>query len=179
MRKTKIVVTLGPVTANEKMVEKLILRGVNVFRLNFSHGDYEVHKRSIKLIRDACKKLNKDVAILQDISGPKVRIDEIDGVLKLKKSDTLILAKESSSDPHTLALSYPDIIDMVKVGEEVFFADGTLQTVVIEKDDETLTLKLLNDGELTSRKGVNFPKTKLRAPLTIGDTHNISSFCLG
>jgi len=79
----------------------------------------------------------------------------------LKKGDTLILSKEKSEDKYTLNLSYIDIIDMVNVGEEVFFADGTLQSVVIDKDENSLTLKLLNDGELTSRKGVNFPKTKL------------------
>ncbi len=162
MRKTKIVVTLGPVTANEKMIEKLINRGVNVFRLNFSHGDHEVHKASIKLIRNVSAKLKKEVAILQDISGPKVRIGEIDGVLKLKKGDRLTLAKEPSDDIKTLHLSYPDIIDMVKIGEEVFFADGTLQSVVIDKDENALELQMLNDGELTSRKGVNFPKTKLK-----------------
>jgi len=161
MRRTKIVVTLGPVTANEKMVTKLIDRGVNVFRLNFSHGDHEVHKESIELIRSVSEKLGKEVAILQDISGPKIRIGEIDGVLELKKGDTLILSKEESEDRYTLNLSYIDIIDMVNVGEEVFFADGTLQSVVIDKDENSLTLKLLNDGELTSRKGVNFPKTKL------------------
>ncbi len=161
MRKTKIVVTIGPSTANEEMVEKLIEHGVNVFRLNFSHGDYSVHKNSIKLIRDACKKLDKEVAILQDISGPKIRIGEIDGILKLNKGDTLILSKKESSDPYTLTLTYPDIIDMVNVGEEVFFADGTVQSVVIEKNGDYLKLKLLNDGELTSKKGVNFPKTRL------------------
>ncbi len=162
MRKTKIVVTLGPVTANEKMIEKLINRGVNVFRLNFSHGDHEVHKASIKLIRNVSAKLKKEVAILQDISGPKVRIGEIDGVLKLKKGDRLTLAKEPSDDIKTLHLTYTDIIDMVKIGEEVFFADGTLQSVVIDKDENALELQMLNDGELTSRKGVNFPKTKLK-----------------
>ena len=162
MRKTKIVVTVGPVTANEKMITKLIERGVNVFRLNFSHGDYEVHKASIKLIREVCKKLNKDVAILQDISGPKIRIGEIDGVLKLKKGDILTLSKEASNNKYTLTISYNDIIDMVKVGEEVYFADGTLQSVVIDKDENSLKLQLLNSGELTSKKGVNFPKTKLK-----------------
>ena len=162
MRKTKIVITLGPVTANETMVERLINQGVNVFRLNFSHGDHEVHKASIKLIREVSAKLNKEVAILQDISGPKVRIGEVDGVLNLKKGDRLTLAKEPSSDKMVLDLSYPDIIDMVKVGEEVFFADGTLQSVVVEKSENALGLQLLNDGELTSRKGVNFPKTKLK-----------------
>ena len=162
MRKTKIVITLGPVTANETMVERLINQGVNVFRLNFSHGDHEVHKASIKIIREVSAKLNKEVAILQDISGPKVRIGEVDGVLNLKKGDRLTLAKEPSSDKMVLDLSYTDIIDMVKVGEEVFFADGTLQSVVVEKSENALGLQLLNDGELTSRKGVNFPKTKLK-----------------
>ena len=175
MRKTKIVVTLGPVTANEKMVAKLINRGVNVFRLNFSHGDHEVHKASIALIRSVSAKLNKEVAILQDISGPKVRIGEIDGALKLKKGDRLTLSKEESSDNRTLNLTYTDIIDMVKVGEEVFFFFCTLQSVVIDKDENSLQLQLLNDGELTSRKGVNFPKTKLKiSAITAKDESDIA-----
>ncbi|HHH20402.1 MAG TPA: pyruvate kinase, partial [Nitratifractor sp.] len=150
MRKTKIVITLGPVTANQESVESLIKRGVNVFRLNFSHGTHEIHKNSIKLIRDASKKLGKEVAILQDISGPKGRIGKIEGVLKLNISDTLTLAKEKDpKDPYSLSLSYKEIIDMVNIGEEVFFADGTLQTVVIDKDENSLKLKLLNSGELT------------------------------
>lgn len=162
MRRTKIVITLGPSTSSLEMIKTLIIKGVNVFRLNFSHGDYETHATSVQRIRQASKELNKEVAILQDISGPKVRIGEIDGVLHLKKGDTLKLAKEEdSTDNYTLALSYPLIIDMVNVGEEVFFADGTIQTVVVDKGQNHLELKLLNDGELTSRKGVNFPKTKL------------------
>ncbi len=175
MRKTKIVITIGPATSSYDMVKSLINKGVNVFRLNFSHGDHEVHKNSIKLIRDASKELGKEVAILQDISGPKVRIGDIDGVLKLNKGDTLILSKEKSDDLYTLDLSYPEIIDMVNIGEEVFFADGTLQTVVIDKDENSLHLKLLNSGELTSRKGVNFPKTKLQiSAITAKDEADIA-----
>lgn len=163
MRKTKIVITLGPATESAEMIENLIEGGVNVFRLNFSHGKHESHAQSIARIRKISKKLNKEVAILQDISGPKVRIGEIDGILKLEESDILILSKhDHSDDQHTLTLSYPQIIDMVNVGEEVYFADGTLQTVVTEKHDDYLKLRLLNDGELTSKKGVNFPKTKLQ-----------------
>ncbi|CAA6813431.1 MAG: Pyruvate kinase (EC [uncultured Sulfurovum sp.] len=162
MRKTKIVITLGPSTSTLDMIQTLIARGVNVFRLNFSHGDHETHANNISLIRQASKNLDTEVAILQDISGPKVRIGKIDGTLILKQGDTLTLSKkEDESDPYNLALSYTLIIDMVNIGEEVFFADGTLQTVVIDKDADSLKLKLLNDGELTSRKGVNFPKTNL------------------
>lgn len=162
MRKTKIVITVGPATSSLDMIKTLILKGVNVFRLNFSHGDHATHKETIKIIREASKLLKKEVAILQDISGPKVRIGKIEGVLKLQKGDTLKLSKEEDeSDDYSLALSYTNIIDMVNIGEEVFFADGTLQTVVTAKENGVLELKLLNDGELTSRKGVNFPKTKL------------------
>ncbi len=162
MRKTKIVITLGPATSSSDMIKTLITKGVNVFRLNFSHGDYETHGNNIKRIRQVSKALNKEVAILQDISGPKVRIGEIEGVLKLKKGETLKLAKEKNdADEYTLSLSYPLIIDMVNIGEEVFFADGTLQTLVVNKSKNHLELELLNNGELTSKKGVNFPKTKL------------------
>jgi len=162
MRKTKIVITVGPATSSFEMIKELIIKGVNVFRLNFSHGDHETHSKSIKTIRKASKELNKEVAILQDISGPKVRIGKIDKALVLKKGDRLKLTKEENiEDERSLALSYPLIIDMVSVGEEVFFADGTIQTVVIAKEESHLELELQNDGELTSRKGVNFPKTKL------------------
>ena len=163
MRKTKIVITVGPATASLEMIKNLIIKGVNVFRLNFSHGDHETHQKSINRIREASKELDKEVAILQDISGPKVRIGKINGVLELKKGERILLTKEENSeDERSLALSYPLIIDMVSVGEEVFFADGTIQTIVTSKDENHLELKLLNDGELTSRKGVNFPKTKLQ-----------------
>lgn len=162
MRKTKIVITIGPATSSLEMIKDLIKKGVNVFRLNFSHGDHETHQKSIEIIRKASKELKKEVAILQDISGPKVRIGKIDGVLKLNAGDTLKLTKKEEKDRHSLDISYPNIIDMVNIGEEVFFADGTLQTLVIDKSRDHLELKLLNSGELTSRKGVNFPKTKLK-----------------
>ncbi len=162
MRKTKIVITLGPSTSSFEIIKTLIQRGVNVFRLNFSHGDYDTHTEAIRIIREASSMLEKEVAILQDISGPKVRIGFIDGVLKLRKGELITLSKEENkTDERVLDLSYPLIIDMVNIGEEVFFSDGTIRTVVIDKNKEGLQLKLLNDGELTSKKGVNFPKTKL------------------
>ncbi len=162
MRRTKIVITLGPATSEYKTIKKLILKGVNVFRLNFSHGDYKSHKKNIKNIRKASSKLSKEVAILQDISGPKVRIGEVDGVLSLKKGDEIILSKSKDLvNPKVLDISYPAIIEMVEIGHEVYFSDGTIKTVVVKKDNSKLHLKLLNDGELTSYKGVNFPSTKL------------------
>ncbi|MCH9813534.1 MAG: pyruvate kinase [Epsilonproteobacteria bacterium] len=162
MRKTKIVITLGPATSDYEMIKALILKGVNVFRLNFSHATHEIHAQSIKDIRAASQELGREVAILQDISGPKVRIGHVDGVLAFKKGDMICLAKEKNSDePTVFDISYPLIIDMVNIGEEVYFSDGTIRTVVTDKESDKLHLKLLTDAELSSHKGVNFPQTKL------------------
>ncbi len=161
MKKTKVVITIGPATESISQITKLIEKGVDVFRLNFSHGDYETHAKNINNIKAVSQKLNKVVAILQDISGPKVRIGIIDGILELKRGDTIFLSKEANSDPKILDLSYPQIIDLAEVGEEVYFADGTIRSIIEKKESDKLTLKLLNDGILTSKKGVNFPNTKL------------------
>lgn len=163
IKRTKIVVTLGPVTADQTMIEKLIKGGVDVIRLNFSHGSHKTHENSINMIRKVSKEIGKEVAILQDISGPKVRIGDIEGTLKLNSGDNIkLVKKKNDNEKTTLELSYPQIIDMVNVGEHVFFADGTIQSEVVNKDENSLGLKILNQGELTSRKGVNFPKTELK-----------------
>ncbi len=162
MRRVKIVVTIGPATSEFQMIKTLIEVGVNVFRLNFSHADHKTHAENIKKIREASKELKKEVAILQDISGPKVRIGKIDGILSLKKGDILTLAKfPDKDDPKVVDISYPAIIDMVNIGEEVYFSDGTIRTVVVDKKEQKLKLELLTDGELSSHKGINFPKTKI------------------
>jgi len=161
MKRTKIVITLGPSTANKASIKALIEQGVDVIRLNFSHGTHEDHQKSVEMIREVSSEIGKEVAILQDISGPKVRIGMIDGELLCKRGDLLKLSKSVSDDPLTLDISYPEIIDLVEIGEKVYFADGTLTTKVVAKGEESLTLELLNDGKLTSKKGVNFPNTRL------------------
>ncbi len=94
MRKTKIVVTLGPATDSLKMIEKLIKKGVNVFRLNFSHATHEYHQEVAKRIRKASQNVNKEVAILQDIAGPKIRISHLKKPIELKAGDILTLTKD-------------------------------------------------------------------------------------
>ena len=187
MRRAKIVVTLGPATSEPEMIQTLISTGVNVFRLNFSHGDHPTHAENIRKIREASRVLGKEVAILQDISGPKVRIGKVEGVLKLHKGEVLVLAKSPEPDAKVLDISYPAIIDMVNIGEEVYFSDGTIRTVVIDKREEKLYLELLTDGELSSHKGVNFPTTKItisaitakdEADLAFGAVHDIDIVAL-
>jgi pyruvate kinase len=160
MKKAKIVATLGP--SSQDKIEDMIKAGVDVFRLNFSHADHKTHKAAIKKIREAAKKLDSKTAILQDISGPKIRIGEINGILELKRGDKIRLVKKNPKSAYDLTISYPEIIDQVEVGEYVFFADGSIRTKVIEKTPEYLVLEVKNDGVLSSRKGVNFPHSNLK-----------------
>ncbi len=160
MKKTKIVATLGPSCENK--IEEMIKAGVDVFRLNFSHANHTIHKESIKKIRETAKKLDSKTAILQDISGPKIRIGKIDGLLELKRGDKIRLIKKNPKDRYDLTLSYPEIIDDLKVGEYIFFADGSIRTKVIEKTPNYALLEVKNEGVLSSRKGVNFPHSNIK-----------------
>jgi len=160
MKKAKIVATLGPSSSDK--IEDMIKAGVDVFRLNFSHADHKTHKASIKKIRETAKKLNSKTAILQDISGPKIRIGEINGILELKRGDKIRLVKNNPQSAYDLTISYPEIIDQVNVGEYVFFADGSIRTKVVEKTPHYLVLEVKNEGVLSSRKGVNFPHSNLK-----------------
>jgi len=160
MKKVKIVATLGPSSSDK--VEQMIKAGVDIFRLNFSHADHKTHRHSIKTIREIAKSLDSKTAVLQDISGPKIRIGKINGFLELKRGDKIKLVKSNPVSSYDLTLTYPEIIDHVNIGEYVFFADGSIRTKVIDKDQNSLTLEVKNEGVLSSRKGVNFPHSKLK-----------------
>ncbi len=159
MKAAKIVATIGPSSIDK--IADLIQAGVDLFRLNFSHADHKTHKASIQKIREAAKKLGTKTAILQDISGPKIRIGEIDGILELKKGDRIALVKENPTSSYELTLSYPQIIDDLKPGEYVFFADGSIRAKVVEVKRDRAILEVKNAGVLSSRKGVNFPNSNL------------------
>ena len=162
MRRTKIVATLGPVTESSEKITELIKAGVDVFRLNFSHGDHASHEKLFHNIRNASKKLQMPVAILQDISGPKVRIGLVKKTLNLQVGDTLSLIKgDADGSNNQLSLSYPQIINDLKIDQKVYFADGTIQSEVIEKGVDSVKLRILVGGKLTTKKGVNFPDTNL------------------
>ncbi len=162
MKRTKIVVTLGPSTDNIRTIEKLIKKGVNVFRLNFSHATHEYHEKTAKKIREASKNLQKEVAVLQDIAGPKIRISHLEEPIKLKVGDILTLSKNRVDEKNkVVGLSYPSIIDSLKEGEPIYFADGTIRARVVKKEEDEVKCEIVIAQTLQSKKGVNFPKTKL------------------
>lgn len=165
-RKTKILATVGPSSDSVSELLKMIEAGVNVFRMNFSHGDHAEHDARLAKIRKAIEQSGKMVGILQDISGPKIRIGDLSHAIELLPNDTLYLSKTAtqcsvSKGVHTLSLNRSDVLDKIKVDDAIYLYDGKIRTKVIDIDDERVTLKVLNRGVLSSKKGVNFPNTTL------------------
>ena len=162
MRRTKIVITVGPSTDDLQTLKKLIKNGVNVFRLNFSHATHQYHKNTIDKIRQASLELNIEVAILQDISGPKIRICELKNSMDLKCGDILTLSKDKIDEKSkTVTLSYPEIIDSLKLNQKVYFSDGTIVAIVKKKTENFVQCEIIVAETLHSKKGVNFPDSKL------------------
>ena len=158
-KRAKILATLGPVTNSYESVESLIRAGVNGFRLNFSHGSYEERDQQIIWIREASNKLAKPVAILQDIQGPKIRLGEIsNNHYEVKIGDELHLKYGVEHSGNTVPVQY-DLSEKVKQGERIYIFDGKIRTTVIAQGNESVTVRVENDGYLMSRKGINLPDT--------------------
>ncbi len=163
MRKTKIVATIGP--SSEKKIYELIKAGVNVFRFNFSHGDYETHRKNLKKIRETAKKLNKVVAVLQDLSGPKIRLGNVKEPFYVHFGDIVEIVKEPIlGENKKVSINYPEILDNLKIGDRLYIADGTIRLEVIQKTEKGIKARVLVGGLISSRKGVNFPNVKLNIP---------------
>lgn len=162
-RKTKMVFTIGPASNSERMLEKLILTGMNIARLNFSHGTNDEHARSIEKIRRISSRLDVPVAILQDLPGPKVRT----GMLKkpevlLKEGDEFTLsAKKLVGDEHIVSLNLPSFPGDVKEGDTIFLNDGAINLQVLETTVTDVKCRVINGGVLSAEKGVNVPGVRL------------------
>ena len=157
-KKTKVVATLGPATASPEMLEKLLINGANVIRLNFSHGEQEIHKKSIEMIREISTKLGIHVGILADIKGPKIRAGEFKEDTQLIKGNTIIIQKNQTiGTKDSFSVSYPGLIDDANINDTVMLDDGNLNLTVIDKDSEKLICRIENDGIMKSRKGVGLP----------------------
>ena len=166
-KRTKILATIGPASDTLEIIESLIRAGVNVFRLNFSHGTYEYHRRSIKKIRQAMKNTGLIVGILQDISGPKIRIGELEHHFELKEGDRVVFYKKNiigravSKEKYEVSINYPEILSQLDIGDYIYLYDGIIRTKVIACEEESVEVSVENYGTLSSKKGVNFPNTSL------------------
>jgi len=164
--KTKIVATIGPATSSEEMLEKIILAGVDVCRLNFSHGAYELHQEVIDRVRNINNRLGCNVALLQDLQGPKLRIGKVDGEFHLVEGDhILVTTEEQISTKDVLFVSYKRLIQDCNPGERILLNDGKVSLVFTEKvNDTTLKAEVIAGGPLSSNKGFNLPDSSLTVP---------------
>ncbi|MBW4821015.1 MAG: pyruvate kinase [Staphylococcus sp.] len=168
MRKTKIVCTIGPASESEEMLEKLMNAGMNVARLNFSHGSHEEHKARIDTIRKVTKRLNKTIGLLLDTKGPEIRTHNMkDGLIVLEKGKEVIVSmNEVEGTPEKFSVTYENLINDVNIGSYILLDDGLveLQVKEINKDKGEVKCDILNTGELKNKKGVNLPGVKVNLP---------------
>ncbi len=179
-KRTKIVATVGPSCDSTKKLEELIRAGVNVFRLNFSHGDYAYHKMALKRIREAIKKTGFTVGVLQDISGPKIRVGELKQSFELRSGDILEFTQEDivgyrAEDAHyRLTLNKKEILQKLHIGQFIYLYDGIIRAKVTEIKNGSVFTTIENDGILNSKKGVNFPNSYINIDvLTLKDRKDI------
>lgn len=165
-RKTKIICTIGPASENKEMMTKLVKNGMNIIRLNFSHGDYEEHGNRIKTIREVVKETGKSVAILLDTKGPEVRLgDFANGQETYEKGDIVTIVREKMLGTHErFHIQCPEIFDDLNVDGTILIDDGKCRLTVIDKKEGELTCRIENPHTLKSKKGCNLPGVKLSMP---------------
>lgn len=158
-KRSKIIATIGPSTSSYEAIQELIYAGVNGLRLNFSHGTNEERHQQIGWIRKASKQLNKPVAIIQDLQGPKIRLGDFDGVIEVKAGQTLRLGYKANYEDTKVVPTQFDLSKKVKRGERIYIYDGKVKTTVIAVVDDKVHIRVENDGMLIKRKGINLPDT--------------------
>ncbi|MBW6515624.1 MAG: pyruvate kinase [Candidatus Cloacimonetes bacterium] len=176
MRKTKIICTIGPATKSKETIISLIEKGMDVARLNFSHGSEAEHFELINNIRKAAASLKQNVPIIGDLGGPKVRIGDLLNPVNLGKDEIVILSYETSpsSDYKTLRINYDKLHEDVKIGDKILIDDGLIELITINKSGSEIYCKVNVGGLVRSRKGVNFPDSPLSTPsLTEKDKEDI------
>lgn len=171
MRKAKIVCTIGPASSSKGVVRQMIRSGMNVARLNFSHGTHEWHTKTVDLIRSAARASDVPVAILQDLKGLKIRTGLIkDGAVSIQKGAVLaITPKRITGDTTQIPINYPRLLDDLKKGDIVLIDDGLIQLEVTKKETHALITKVIEGGLLKERKGVNFPGIGVTVPTLTED----------
>ena len=164
--KTKIVATLGPATDTNEKIKELIVEGVDVFRINFSHGDKEQHKETIQRIKTISEELSYPVSILQDLQGPKIRLGKLKaGKAFLKNGAEFILTtKEILGDEHICSITFPSVIKDITTDQLIYINDGLIKLKVKKITDDKVYTTVIEGGEISDHKGVNFPNTRLSIP---------------
>ena len=192
-RKVKIVATIGPASQSEELLEKLIVAGMNVARMNFSHGTHEQHAERIALVRKVAEKLGVSVGILQDLQGPKIRVGALTKIIQLSEGEIVILHATGKVPPDDggtkIPVDFRQLFDSVRTSDRLLLDDGrlTLEVVSVNKERNALTARVIIGGPLTSHKGINLPGVRLRisgytakdeADLAFGLSQNVDAVAI-
>jgi pyruvate kinase len=163
--KTKIVATVGPASNNKEMLRALVREGVDVFRLNFSHGTHEDHLKVIKFVREINEELGSRVSLLQDLQGPKIRIQEMQPDVVVERGQTLtITTRQLLGNSEIVSTSYTSLPRDVKEGDMILIDDGKIELKVKEVRETEVVTEVIYGGPVKSRKGINLPFSKVSAP---------------
>jgi pyruvate kinase len=166
MRKTKIVCTIGPSSESLENIKKLITAGMNVARLNFSHGDFEEHGNRMRTIRQACEELNTTVAILLDTKGPEIRLGKLkEEPLELVQGEYITLTTEEIlGDINRVPVTYKDLPGDIEIGSTILIDDGLIGMTVVDIQGTEIKCQIVNSGQIKSKKGVNVPGAAISMP---------------
>src|SRR5215470_7350514 len=166
MRRTKVVCTIGPASDSEDMLARLITAGMNVARVNFSHGTHDYHRNVIRRIKQVRRALNKPVAILQDLQGPKIRVGLIGGgtgfVTLLPGQEFTLTTDDLSGNEQRVSVSLKSLPSEVEVGHRILLADGNIELAVEKISPPDIRCRVIVGGQLSSHKGINLPGSELR-----------------
>lgn len=163
-RRTKIVATLGPASSEEKIIHQLIVAGVNVFRMNFSHGSHEQFSKAIDIIRKIATDLDTPISLLQDLQGPKIRVGELKGgAVRLQAGKEVSLTSMPvTGDENLIPVVFPKLYESVQVNSRILLNDGNLELLVTGISDNHIKTRVMVGGVLKPHQGVNFPGANLR-----------------
>lgn len=179
-RRTKIIATIGPASANEKVLTGLMLSGVNIFRLNMSHGDHEEHRAAFELIQGVSRKLGVPMAVLADLCGPKIRTGRFrgDGMQLIEGSRVTVSTSAAEGGDGIIVSQYKALAADVQPGDSILLSDGLLELKVLGKHETEVECEVIHGGFLGNNKGINLPGVKVSTPSMTTKDHRDAGFVL-
>jgi pyruvate kinase len=177
--RAKIVCTLGPATATDGSIGDLIDAGMNVARINFSHGTHAEHAETIARVRRAAAARGQPVAILGDLQGPRIRIGELPGTTLLSPGDEVVLAPEHRAGAGEIPITYDALAEDVHIGDRILINDGLVELLVMDVMPPRVSARVVHGGELTSHKGINLPGVQVTAPSITDKDRDDVAFAVG
>ncbi len=167
-RRAKIIATIGPASRDEAMLEKLVVAGMNVARLNFSHGTHDQHAEVIASLRRVSERVHRPVGVLQDLQGPKIRVGDLGTPLQLAEGEQVVLYAVSTEPPQrqeqAIPVDFRQLFEAVHTGDRLLLDDGRLTLQVASVEQNWLLARVMVGGLLSSHKGINLPGVRLRIP---------------